>query len=80
MVKNAFYFTQKAPFVLRVFKFLSWGLGHAEKMAWFSRTIKLISKFMTSQPGYQTVTMHGLLNISRSKGIQIIKFGQLTKY
>ena len=39
--------------------------------------IRLISKFMTSQPGYQAVTIHILPNISRSKGNQSIKFGQL---
>ena len=32
---------------------------------------------MTSQPGEQTVTIHILLNSSRSKGNQTIKFGQL---
>ena len=41
------------------------------------RKIGLISKFMTSQPGYQTTAMHMLPNISRVKGNQIMKFGQL---
>ena len=31
MMKNAFYFTLKALFVLKVFKFLSWVFGHIEK-------------------------------------------------
>ena len=31
MMKNAFYFTLKALFVLKIFKFLSWLFGHAEK-------------------------------------------------
>ena len=31
---------------------------------------------MTSQPGQQTVTIHILPNISRSKGNQTLKFGQ----
>ena len=29
---------------------------------------KLILKFMTSQPGSQTIAIHILINISRSKG------------
>ena len=32
---------------------------------------------MTSQPGYQTIGIHILPNISRSKGNKVIKFGQL---
>ena len=32
---------------------------------------------MTSQSGKQTITIHILPNISRSKGIQMIKFGKL---
>ena len=32
---------------------------------------------MTSQPGYQTIVIHILPNISRSKGNQKMKFGQL---
>ena len=35
---------------------------------------------MTSQPGKQAIAMHLFPNISRSKGIQSIKFGQLTEY
>ena len=32
MMKNAFDFTVKALFVLKIFKFLSWLLGHVEKV------------------------------------------------
>ena len=35
---------------------------------------------MTSQTGQQIITIHILSNISRSKGNQTIKFGQLIKY
>ena len=35
---------------------------------------------MTSQPGYQTIAIHILPNISRIKGNQTIKFGQLKEY
>ena len=41
------------------------------------RKIRLISKFMASRPGYQTITILILPNISRSKGNQKMKFGQL---
>ena len=32
---------------------------------------------MTSQPGQHTITVHILPNISRSKGNQTMKFGQV---
>ena len=35
---------------------------------------------MTSQPGQQTITIHMLPNISRSKGNQTMKLGQLIEY
>ena len=35
---------------------------------------------MTLQPGYQTIVIHILPNISRSKGTQLMKFGQLIEY
>ena len=35
---------------------------------------------MTSQPGQQTIVIHILSNISRSKGNQTMKFGQLIEY
>ena len=35
---------------------------------------------MTSQPGYQTIAIHILPNMSRSKGNQVMKFGQLIEY
>ena len=39
----------------------------------------IISNFMTSQPGEQTILIHILPNISGSKGNQTMKFGQLIK-
>ena len=33
-MKNYFYLILKALFALKIFKFLSWFFGHAEKMAW----------------------------------------------
>ena len=35
---------------------------------------------MTSQPGKQTIAVYILPNISRSKGNQTVKFGQLIEY
>ena len=35
---------------------------------------------MTSQPGKQTIAIHILTNISRSKGNQTMKLGQLIEY
>ena len=35
---------------------------------------------MTSQPRKQTIAIHILPNIQRSKGNQTMKFGQLIKY
>ena len=35
---------------------------------------------MTSQAGEEIITIHILSNISRSKGSQIMKFGQLKEY
>ena len=51
MMKNAFYFTLKALFVLKIFKFLSVLFDYVEKR--LDRKIRLIAKFVTSQPGKQ---------------------------
>ena len=42
--------------------------------------MKLISKFITSQPGKQKIAAHILPNISRRKGNQTMKFGQVIEY
>ena len=44
------------------------------------REIRLISKLITSQSGQQTDEKHMLSNISRNKGSQTMKFGQLIAY
>ena len=44
------------------------------------RKIRLIPKFMKSEPGKQTTEIHILFNISRSKDNQTMKFGQLIEY
>ena len=42
-----------------------------------TRKIRLISKFTTSQSEKQTIAVHILPNILRSKGNQTIKFGPI---
>ena len=37
MMKIIFYFSWKALFVIKIFKFLSWYFSHLEKVAWFER-------------------------------------------
>ena len=44
------------------------------------KKMRVISKFMTSQPGYQRITIHKLPNISGIKGNQTMKFGKLIEY
>ena len=78
MIKNAFYFILKAPFVLNIFKFSSLRFGHVEKNS-LIRKIRLISKYMTSQPDSQANPIDILPNISQSKGNQAMELGQLVE-
>ena len=50
MMKNVFYFIVKPYFIDKIFNFLSWFFLSSRKNS-LIRKIKLISKFMTSQPG-----------------------------
>ena len=85
MMENAFYFTLKALFIRKMFKFLPrpfWScsktmclFGHG-----FIRNLRLISKFMASSTGKQITTVHILPKISRSKCNQTMKFGMLVEY
>ena len=77
MMKNAFYFILKALFVLQISKFLWQLFCHVGKTTWLE---KFTSKFMTSQPGLQTIVLHILPNISKNKNNQTMKFGQLLIY
>ena len=78
MMKYAFYFILKALFVLRYLNFYLHFLVF--KKNGLIRKIRLISKFITSQPAKERITMHILSNISRSKGNQTLKFGQVKEY
>ena len=42
--------------------------------------IRLISNFIASQPSSEIIVIHTLQNISRSKGNETMKFGQLIEY
>ena len=75
MMKNAFCSTSKALFVLKLSIFLPWLYVHEANG--LLRTVRLISNFTTSQPGQQTIVIHILSNISKNKGNQAMKFGQL---
>ena len=78
-MKNVFYFILKAFFVLKIFRFLSRHFGVCRENSLILK-IRLTSKFMTSQPGLETIPIHILLNVSQSKNNQTIKFGQLIKH
>ena len=77
VTKNAFYFTLKSLFVLKYLNFCLEFLVMQKKS--LIRNIRLILKFMTSQPEKQIIPMQILPNISRSKGNQTTKFAQLTE-
>ena len=64
--EKASYFILKALSVLKIFNFLFF-FGHVGK---------LISKFTMLQSGKQTITIHILPNIWRSKSNQKMKFGR----
>ena len=74
--KMLFISSQKLSLFSRYLKFLSWLFDHVEKND-LIRKKRLISKFMASQSGQQ---IHILPIISKSKGNQTMKFGQLIEY
>ena len=76
-MKNAFYFTLKALLVIKIFKFcLEFSVMSENSLI---RKMRLISKFMTSQPINKQL-QYILTNISRSKGNQALKFCQLIEH
>ena len=74
-MKNTFCFILKAFFVLKIFNTF-WSYRKNS----LTRKIKLTANLMMSQPGQQTIAIHILTNISRSKGNQTVKLGQLIEY
>ena len=77
-MKNAFNLTEKARFVLKILKFCRYFFVMQQNG--LKRKVRSMSKFMTSQPGQQTILVHILPNISRSEGNQAMKFDQLIEY
>ena len=69
----------KAVFAVEIFNFLSRLFCYMQKNS-LIRKPRLISRLMTSQTGQQLITMPILSNISRSKGNQSMKFGQLIEH
>ena len=70
------------PF-LRYLNFCHDNFGHVGKglgKKALIRKLRLISKFMTSLTGKQTITIHIFPSSSRNKSNQTIKFGQLTGF
>ena len=76
-MQKCFLFRLKSSFRSQDIKCLS---RRSCKKSSLIRKISLTSKFMTSQPGLQTVAIHILPNISQSKVNQTIKLGQLIEY
>ena len=74
-MKNAFYFTLKALSVLKIFKFLSWLFGHAEKR--LDEKGKINFKIYDVATWLTNNCKHMLTDISGSKDNQAMKFGQL---
>ena len=56
-MKNAFYSILKALFPLKIFRFFCERFGHVKKNG-VIRKVRLISKFMMSQSGKQTIAIH----------------------
>ena len=77
-MKNAFYFTSKALFILKVFNFLSWLFGRVAKQLDVRDKVNFkiydVTAWLTNN-----CNTH-IAHISRSKGNQAIKFGQITDY
>ena len=70
MITNAFYFTFLFSRYLN-FCLVFWSCRKT------TRQERKCSKLMKSRPGYQTIEIHILTNISRSRSNQTMEFGQL---
>ena len=78
-MKNAFYFFLKSSFRtqdIQVFVMTFWSC----RKKGLIRKVRLTSKVMTSQSGFQTITIHILSDISQSKGNQTMKLDGLIEY
>ena len=75
MMKNAFYFILQTLFVPAIFTFLPGLFGYIEKR--FDKKAMLFSKFIMPRTVQLRITIHISPNISKSKGKQTMKFGQI---
>ena len=77
MTKNAFFSLEN---LFSFSRYLRFRLGFLVMQK--ASLVKKETQFQkfTSQPGSQTVAMHILINISRSKSNQTIKYGKLIEY
>ena len=78
MMRNAFYFTLKALFVLEIFQILFWVFGYVgiqhDERAKVNFKISYVSNWI------KTITIHMLPDISRSQGNLTTKFVPLIEY
>ena len=75
MMKNAFYFTLKALFVLKIFKFLSWFFGHVTKR--LDKKDKVNFKFYDVTAWLANNRNTHIAQYFEYIGIQMMTFGQL---
>ena len=71
MMKNIFYFTSKALFALKIFKFLSWLFGHVVK--WLDKKDKVNFKFYDIAAWLTNSCDTRIAQMLRSKGNQTKK-------
>ena len=74
MMKNTFYFTLKALFVLKIFKFFVMVFWSCIKTAWLDRSVKFQNLWC------HILAIHILPNISKSKVNQTMKSRQFMEY
>ena len=83
MMKNTFYFTSKALFVLKIFKFLYWLFGHVAKRPDHKDQVNVkfydVTAWLTKNL-IHIMVIHILSKILRSKGYHTMKFVQLIGY
>ena len=78
MIKNAFYFSLKPLFVLKIFKFLSWLFDHREKLLDLKDKVDFNNYDVRA---WLTNNCNGhIANITRSKGNQTMKIPELIEH
>ena len=84
IMKNAFYFTLKAFFVPKIFKFLSWFFGHVVKLLDYKDKANFkihdVTTWLTNNCKAHIAEEEYQKNISGSKDNQAMEYGQLIKY